>query len=256
MAHYIKDSIVYEWLKTDVHQFMTKVDDEGLYVRMYDDEGVTYYHSVDIHRLLMKHLVDLTSYLPTLEQLNDWSNLNQKLHEYDVSEKSDDVIDSLDEMIRLVDMNYGAYYIMSDYIQPVMIGYISNIARLCDDYQIDIHSIQLTQFETIDLPKTLHIKDELMSDELIHHLQHFDGYRLLGLLKSVSLEDIYYSLGYDTWSFVRDILYYLHLLLKECIKEAKALSPLPIMIHIDDLAQWSDEMIAILFNVSERRDSQ
>ncbi len=154
-------------------------------------------------------------------------------------------------MTHLVDMIYGGYHISIDYIQVLIKWYLESISRLIDDYDIKDNELKMTPDETICLPHSSVILNQTVSNNFIYALNKFDFYRALGVVKTYPLYHIY-DIKYLSYKLAVDILYYLYTVFNECITIGKSKSPVPIMINITDIKEWSDEMIQILFNVKER----
>lgn len=251
MAHYIQRKDIKKWIKCDDNE----LDDILSNVRTLsrEDESVEnhLYHSVDVHRLIMKQKVYQLGTTIELNQLLSWAKFRENIHQINDYERSENLSNLFDDMTHLVDMTYGGYHISIDYIQVLIKWYLESISRLVDDYDIKDDELKMTPDETICLPHSSVILNQTVSDNFIYALNKFDFYRALGVVKTYPLYHIY-DIKYLSYKLAVDILYYLYTVFNECITIGKSKSPVPIMINITDIKEWSDEMIQILFNVKER----
>lgn len=251
MAHYIQREDVKKWLKYDDDELDEILSDVRTLSR--EDESVRNcrYHSVDIHRLIMKQKVYQLGTTIELNQLLSWAKFHENVHQFSDYERSENLSSLFDDMTHLVDITYGGYHISIDYIQVLIKWYLESISRLIDGYDIKDNELKITPDETIRLPHSSVILNQTVSDKFIQALNEFDFYRALGVVKTYPLY-LVYDMKYPSYKLAIDILYYLYTVFNECIVIGKSKSPVPIMINITDIKEWSDEMIQILFNVKER----
>lgn len=250
MVHYIQKETVKKWLKCDDEGFDKIISETRTLLRTAKNRSRHYYHSVDVHRLIMKQKVYRWGFMLDLNQLTSWSKFHEKVHQLDDYERSENLKDVLDDMTHLVDMTYGGYHISIDYIQVLIRWYLESISRLIDDYDIEINELKMAPNETICLPHLSVTLNQKISDKFIQALNEFDFYRALGVVKAYPLYHVY-DMKYPSYKLAVDMLYYLYTVFNECVMIGRSKSPVPIMIHTTDIKEWSDEMIQILFNVKE-----
>lgn len=251
MAHYIQREDVKKWLKCDDSKLDEILIDVRTSSRKDESVGNQCYHSVDVHRLIMKQKVYQLGTMIELNQLLSWAKFYENIHKFNDYERSENLSSLFDDMTHLVDMTYGGYHISIDYIQVLIKWYLESISRLIDDYDIKDDELKMTPDETIRLPHSSVILNQTVSDKFIQALNEFDFYRALGVVKTYPLYHVY-DIKYPSYKLAVDILYYLYTVFNECIAIGKSKSPVPIMINIADIKDWSAEMMQILFNVTER----
>lgn len=250
MAHYIKEDDIKKYIMSDNDGFETLLENTKIALRTKRISNSDAYHSVDVHRLMMKQTVDITGQIPHFNQWVAWSHFYDKVCQLKDYERSEHIKDVLDKMTFLVDMTYGAYHISIDYMQVLIKWYLKQISKVCDDYEINVKKLKMTSNETFSLPHSSIILDDKVSISLIQALNRFDFYRALGLIKMHSLYRVY-QVGNSANQFIVGVLYFLYTVLNTCLTVAKSKSPVPVMIDITDIKIWSHEIIQILFNVTE-----
>lgn len=253
MAHYIQREDVKKWLKCDDDELDGILSDVRTLSREDKSVGNCRYYSVDVHRLIMKQKVYQLGITIELNQLLSWAKFHENVHQFNDYERSENLSSLFDDMTHLVDMTYGGYHISIDYIQVLIKWYLESISHLIDNYEIKDDELKMTPDETIRLPHSSVILNQTVSDKFIQALNEFDFYRALGVVKTYPLYRVY-DIKYPSYKLAVDILYYLYTVFNECIAIGKSKSPVPIMINIANIKEWSDEMIQILFNVKERGD--
>lgn len=250
MVHYIKEDDVKKYIISDNDGFGALLENTKMPLRTKRISNSVAYHSVDVHRLMMKQIVDITGQTPHFNQWIEWGHFYDKVSRLKDYERSEHIKDVLDKMTFLVDMIYGTYHISLDYMQVLIKWYLKQISKICDDYEINVKKLKMTSNETFSLPHSSIILDNDISTLLIQALNQFDFYRALGFIKMHPLHHVYQVSRFAN-QFVVGVLYFLYTVLNTCLMVAKSKSPVPVMIDMTDIKIWSHEMIQILFNVTE-----
>lgn len=251
MVHYIEKETVKDWLHCDDDAFNRILSDENMVLRTSSSEPYNGYHSVDVHRMIMKQNVDNKGHVMSLKQLLLWSRFYDKLHGINHFERSENVKPIFNDMIRLVDMTDMGCDISIDYMQVLIKWYLETISRLFDDYDIQNSEINLSHNETICLPDLSIINHKEVLESFVQSLKDFNFYRALGVVKMYQFHHICRDEPL-VHAFLKDVTRYLNAVTNICITIGRYKSSAPIMIHIEPIQQWAKEMIQILFNVTER----